>query len=102
MPFAAFAVAFLILSAAIASSDASADPTKPVLVRSQSANVILALDDEVYGDRDDGDDEGAQPDDHEPSYGDDDDGDSDNDSANGPDDDDDGWDVDPLNRSERA
>lgn len=100
MPFAVLAVALLMLSAL----PASADPAETDIraTRSLPAGVTLAFDDDVYGERGDGDDLRGQPEDRDFLYGDDND-DSDDDSANAPDDDDDdGWDVDPLNRSERA
>jgi hypothetical protein len=101
MPFAALAVALLVLSGPL--DPAAADgPSKSALAQPAPGSLMLAFDDEIRGFRDDDDDdEDAVPDDHDYSYGDDDDDDDEGDSAHGPDDDD-GWDIDEYERSERA
>jgi hypothetical protein len=96
MPFAALAFAFLVLSSPSAPAFAG-EPSKQTLMPQTSGSLMLAFDDEAYGDRDD--DDSVSPNDRDDRYGDDDDED---DSAHGPDDEDDGWDIDPYQRSERA
>lgn len=98
MPLPALAVALLALSGSVA----VAEPSQLTFAASPPGGLVLVFDDEVYGDHEDDGDDVIRPGDHDHGYGDDENNDSD-DSAHGPDDDDDdGWDVDPLNRSERA
>lgn len=98
MPYVVFAVALLVLSGPI-DSGALAASSKPALAHAAPGELLLAFDDEVYGDRDD--DESVDPDNYGSGYGDDQDDDQD-DSARNRDDDDDGWDIDEYGRSERA
>lgn len=98
MPYLVLAVALLVLSGPI-DSGALATSSKPALTHAAAGELRLALDDEVYGDRDD--DQTVDPDNYGYGYGDDDDDDQD-DSARNRDDDDDGWDIDEFERSERA
>lgn len=95
MPFAALALALLVLSGPAAAGDAAKQGLTPATPQS----LTLAFDDEAYGSRDDDDEESAPPGDRDPGYDNDDDGD---DSAHGPADDDDGWDIDEYEHSERA
>jgi hypothetical protein len=93
MPFLALAAALLILSG---STDFS-----PALAQPAAGSLILAHDDETYGDKNEDDAWTEQPDDRGFNLYDDDDADEDGDSAHGPDEDD-GWDLDEFERSERA
>lgn len=97
MPFAALAVALLVLAGPVGTA-AAGDLSKPSLAQPVPVSLLLAFDDNVYGDRDDDEDDNASPDNF--NYGDNDD--DEDDSAHGPGDDDDGWDIDPYERSERA
>jgi hypothetical protein len=95
MPFAALALALLVLSGPAAAHDAA----KSSLLPATSQSLMLAFDDEAYGNRNDDDEESVPPADRDYGYDNDDDGD---DSAHGPADDDDGWDIDEYEHSERA
>jgi hypothetical protein len=108
MPLAARTVALLMLLGPFAALPAFANPAMPGVhsARSLPAYVILAFDDDVFGEGPDfgdrRDDDDARGPSEDRGYGDDDDH-SDDDSAIAPnDDDDEGWDIDPLDRSERA
>lgn len=98
MPYVVLAVALLVLSGPI-DSGSFADSSKSALSQADQGKLLLAFDDEVYGDRND--DESVDPDNYGYGYGDDEDDDGD-DSARNRDDDDDGWDIDEYERSERA
>lgn len=99
MPFAALALALFVLSGPF--DPATAGPSaKPLFAMQPPASLLLASDDQAYGDRDDGD-EGPYAEDPNFNYGYEGDDDEDN-SAHAPGDDDDGWDVDDTVRSERA
>lgn len=86
MSNSALAVALLILSLPFGA------PSQPALAQQASGNLILAFDDNIYGDEDDDSDD----------YDDrsDDERDGDDDSAYGPDDD--GWDVEEYERTINA
>ena len=100
MPYLVLAVALLVLSGPV-NSGPLGTPTNPRITQTTPSPLILAFDDEVYGESDNDDDDTLDPDDRDYSYGDDGD-DDDDDSAHGPDNDDDGWDMDEYERSERA
>ncbi len=91
--YLALAAVLLVLSVPVAG-------TSTVTGFGAAQPIILAFDDEVYGDHPNNDEQDGIGD-QAPSYGDD-NNDDDDDSANAPDDDDDGWDIDPYERSERA
>jgi hypothetical protein len=91
MPLLALAAALLILSGSTDLTPALAQP---------AGNLILAFDDEAYGDKDEDDTSTREPEDRGFNLYDD-DTDEDGDSAHGPDDDD-GWDIEEFERSERA
>jgi hypothetical protein len=98
MPYLVLAVALLVLSGPIDSGSFAAS-SRPALAHAAHGELLLAFDDEAYGDRND--DESVDPDNYGSGYGDDEDDDQD-DSARNHEDDDDGWDIDEYERSERA
>lgn len=102
MPMPAL-VALLVMFSGVFTSHAMAacSSNAGVPLASSVAAVVLALDDEAYSDRYD-EDESAGPENRDFNYYGRDDEDDEGNSANAPDDDDDGWDIDPLNRSEWA
>ena len=101
MPMPALVALMVMLSGVFASHAlAACTPDTGMPFTSSVAAVVLALDDEAYSNRYDDDNESAGPEDRDFNYyrRDEDEGNS----VQGPDDDDDGWDIDPLNRSEWA
>lgn len=99
MPFAALALALLVLSSPFEPATAGSS-AKRALAAQPPASLLLAFDDEARGNRADEEDP-PYAEDPNFNYGYEGDDDEDN-SAHGPGDDDDGWDVDDSVRSERA
>jgi hypothetical protein len=103
MPMPALVALLVMLSGVFAShAMAACSSNAGTALASSVAGVVLALDDETYSDRYDQDDESAVPEDRDFNYFERDEEDDGGNSAHAPDDDDDGWDIDPLNRSEWA
>lgn len=103
MPMPALVALLVMLSGVFASHAMAACASNAgAPLASSVAAVVLAHDDEAYGNRYDEDDENAAPEDRDFNYFGRDEEDDGGNSAHAPDDDEDGWDIDPLNRSEWA